>query len=82
MPVILKEGNNELNVNLEPVAAPMATLYGVVVDADTGQALAGVIVTVGGLTTTTDSQGRYSISMTPGSYTVSFEKEGYQTLSY
>lgn len=51
-----------------------------VTDADTGSRLSGVKVTIGGLTDYTDYYGRYSFEgLTPGAYTITFEKDGYET---
>jgi len=78
---VLYEGNNQLNVQLTPIAAPVANLYGVVTDAETGAPLAGVKVTLGGLVIYTDANGAYGFAgLTPGSYTITFEKEGYGTV--
>ncbi len=79
--IILYEGTNELNVGLTPIPPPVANLYGVVSDAETGSALAGVKVTIDGLVTYTDSLGQYAFSgLTPGNYTITFEKDGYETV--
>lgn len=79
--IILYEGANELDVGLTPIPPPVASLYGIVTDAETGYAIAGVKVTIDGLTAYTDSLGRYSFEgLTPGSYAISFEKEGYETV--
>lgn len=78
--ITLHEGTNELNVGLTPIPPPMASLYGVVTDAETGYALGGVKVSLDGLVTYTDSLGRYTFDgLTPGTYTITFEKEGYET---
>ena len=78
--IVLAEGNNMLNVGLVPIPA-VANLYGVVTDADTGFVLVGVKVTIAGLVTYTDLNGTYAFeALTPGSYTITFEKEGYETL--
>lgn len=80
--IILYEGNNELNVALSPVPPPVANLYGVVTDAETGYPIAGVKVTIDGLVTYTDANGRYAFEgLAPGSYTSTFEKEGYETVT-
>lgn len=77
--IILVEGNNPLNVQLVPIAAPVATLYGVVTDAQTGYALQGVKVTLDSLVAYTDSSGYYSFTdLSPGAYSIKFEKEGYE----
>ena len=129
MSVILDEGNNELNVQMPPIAPSfdpwsydfngdgyiddserlkatqdfyagiitkeqlnmvlalpsppplVANLYGVVADAATGYALEGVKVSIGGFVTYTDGSGNYGLTgLTPGSYTITFEKIGYETL--
>jgi len=69
------------HIELEhPELPPPANLYGVVTDAQTGYPIAGVKVTIDGLVTSTDSSGRYAFEgLTPGSYTITFEKEGYET---
>lgn len=78
--ITLVEGNNELNVQMAPILPPVANLYGVVTDAETGYPLSGVKVTIDGLTTYTDASGNYGFTgLTPGSYTITFEKEGYET---
>ena len=78
--IVLAEGNNMLNVGLVPVPA-VANLYGVVTDAETGFVLSGVKVTIDGLVTYTDLNGTYAFEgLTPGSYSVEFSKDGYETL--
>jgi len=78
--IVLTEGNNVLNVGLTPIPPPVATLYGVVTDADTGYPIEGVKVTINGLVTHTNSSGAYAFEgLTPGSYTITFEKAGYET---
>ena len=82
MAITLQEGNNELNVQLVPVAAPVANLYGVVTDAQTGYPIEGVRVEIAGVFIYTDSSGNYGfIGLTPGSYTITFSKAGYTTLT-
>jgi len=78
--IILAEGVNELNISLTPIALPLANLYGIVTDADTGLALSGVKVTIDGLVTYTDGSGAYGFEgLSPGGYTIIFEREGYVT---
>lgn len=80
--IILYEGGNELNVGLIPIPPPVANLYGVVTDAQTGYPIEGVRVTIDGLVTYTNSSGAYAFEgLTPGSYTITFEKEGYETVT-
>jgi len=80
--IVLVEGDNVLNVGLTPIPPPVANLYGVVTDAQTGYPLSGVKVTIDGLTTYTDASGNYGFTgLSPGSYTITFEKDGYETLT-
>jgi len=79
--ITLAEGPNELNVALTPIPPPAANLYGVVSDDETGDRLQGVKVTIDGLTTYTDYLGQYSFEgLAPGGYTITFEKDGYETI--
>ena len=81
MAVTLVEGNNELNIAMTPIPPPVANLYGVVTDAETGAPISGVLVTLDGLTAYTGANGVYLFEgLTPGSYTITFEKAGYETL--
>ena len=68
---------------MTPVYVPpaLATLYGVVADAETGAPLAGVLVNVDGYMGYTDGNGRYEIPDIPaGAYSVTFTLEGYEPL--
>ena len=79
--IVLVEGNNVLNVGLTPIPPLVANLYGVVTDAETGYPLPGVKVTIDGLVVFTDASGNYGFTgLTPGAYTITFEKDGYETL--
>jgi len=79
--IVLVEGDNVLNVGLTPIPPLVANLYGVVTDAETGYPLSGVLVIIDGLTTYTDSLGQYAfVGLTPGSYSIEFSKDGYETL--
>ncbi len=76
--IALVEGDNVLNVQMPRI---LANLYGVVTDAQTGAPIAGVKVTIDGTSTYTDASGNYGFQgLTPGSYTIAFEKEGYETV--
>ena len=78
--IVLVEGSNQLNVGMVPIPPPLADLSGVVTDGSTGVPLSGVLVTINGLTTTTNVLGEYMfLGLSPGSYTITFEKEGYET---
>ena len=80
--VDLIAGNNELNVSQVPIAAPTASLYGLVADSVTGYLLSGVKVTINSTVVYTDTYGYYLFEgLTPGNYTITFEKEGYTTLT-
>jgi len=58
-----------------------AFLYGVVTDAETGYPIEGVRVSLNGLVVYTDSSGYYAFrGVEPGSYTVTFLKDGYESL--
>jgi len=79
----LVEGNNELNAQLTPIPPPVANLYGVVTDAETGSPISGVKVTIDGLVIQTDISGNYEFEgLEPGTYNIKFEKEGYETATY
>lgn len=79
--IVLVEGNNELNIQMTPIPPPVANLYGMVTDIYTGAPLAGVLVTIDGITTMTNASGEYMFAgLIPRSYTITFEKEGYETV--
>jgi len=79
--IVLYEGNNVLNVQMVPIPLPVANVYGVVTDAQTGFALSGVKVSINGSVVYTDAGGNYGFSgLTPGNYEIRFEKEGYETV--
>lgn len=80
--VVLYEGTNELNVGMTPIPPPVANLYGVVTDAETGYPLEGVKVTIDGSVTYTDASGAYAFEgLAPGTYTITFEEDGYETVT-
>ena len=60
-----------------PPASATATLRGTVSDAASGAGVAGVVVSVGGLNTTTSAVGAYTLSVTTGTLVVSFRKAGF-----
>jgi len=60
----------------------LATLYGVVNDHETGELITGasVVLSPGGKTKTTGSDGRYEFpDLDPQQYTITVQKSGYQT---
>lgn len=78
--IFLTEGVNELNISLTPIGPLVANLYGIVTDIDTGQPISGVKVTIGGVVTYTNASGAYGFEgLSPGAYTIVFEREGYVT---
>ena len=65
-----------------PPPPGLANLYGRVTDAETGNPVSGVLVNLNGLSLSTDSNGDYLFEeLDPGSYSISFSKEGYETIS-
>jgi hypothetical protein len=56
----------------------MATLYGIITDAETGLPLAGVALDLDGLKKSSDSAGYYAFNNIPtGTYTLMLDKNGY-----
>lgn len=85
MTIHFSEGETkELNVALTPIPLVPASLVGQVVDAETSGPIAGVLIEIVGLaSTTTASDGSYSIiNIPPGSYTVRFSHPDYETVEY
>lgn len=57
-----------------------ANLYGKVTDSVTGEPIVNVLVTLNGMQVLTDAAGNYAFAdLEPGAYTLTFQKEGYQT---
>ena len=80
--IVLAEGDNELNISLVPIGVPVANLYGMVTDATTTPPIPipDVKVTIDGVVTYTDASGAYGFEgLSPGAYTITFEKEYYVT---
>ena len=62
--------------------ATYASIYGIVNDSETGEliAVASVVLSPGGKTTTTGTDGRYEFKdLDPQQYTITVQKTGYQT---
>jgi len=79
MSITLYEGNNELNVQLTPLAAPVANLYGLVIDTGTGLPIANARIDLDGFTAYTNGNGEYAFEgLTPGAYGGQVTKEGYK----
>src|SRR5207253_7459784 len=64
------------NISLAPKPTYLA---GEVRDTRTGNTIAGVTISAGGVSTITDSFGRYQLFVPPGTYNVSASKAGYAT---
>jgi len=76
------EARNLGTVYLAPITGEPASIYGRVVDSDTGSGISGVLVQVGGYSGYTNSSGDYDITGIPaGNYTVTFSKAGYETMA-
>jgi len=70
-----------LDIRLQAGASDAGTVHGSVTEAGTGDPVSGATVTVGTVTTTTDSTGAYTLAGMPvGDQNVTFSKTGYQTL--
>ena len=63
-------------------AGPHGTLTGTVTDASTSNPIAGATVSTTSASTTTDSQGHYSMVLPAGSYQVSYSAFGYATQTH
>jgi large repetitive protein len=84
MSIVIVVGSNERNFEMTPavIQPTTGTLTGVVTDATTGLPINGVTVSLSGVTTTTDSGGNYGFTnITPGTYTLTFTKAGYITVT-
>ena len=83
--IVLREGMNELNVSLTPIYVPpvVAHMSWSVSDASTGYPIEGVKATFGGVVKYTDAEGLCAfLDIVRGTYTLSFEKEGYEPAGY
>ncbi len=60
---------------------PTGTISGQVTDASSGEAVANIRVTAGGVSTITDSQGNYSLRLASNRYSVSFAGYWYETVN-
>lgn len=61
----------------------LSNLYGIVTDAETGNPIPDVLVTLDGMQTYTDGGGNYTFTnVDPGEYVLQFSKEGYETATY
>lgn len=63
-----------------PPEEGLANLYGKVTDAETGEPIEGVLVSLNGFGVLTDSGGNYAFTdLTPDAYSGSASKDGYET---
>ena len=60
-------------------SVPPGTVEGVVNDIESGDPIEEALVTIGIYSDNTNSSGEYSIDVDPGTYTLTCEKEGYET---
>ena len=82
MSITLVEGENIQNVSMVLVPSLLANLYGTVIDSVSGYPIEGVKVTIQGIISLTDFSGQYGFTgLEIGSYTITFEKVGYNTLT-
>lgn len=66
-----------------PPEPGLANLYGKVTDAETGQKIPDVLVTLNGMQAYTDAAGNYAFNdIEPGEYALQFSKDGYETVVY
>lgn len=84
MPITLIEGESRrLDTQLTPLPPQPATLWGSVIDAETGSGISGATVTLvgAGLADVTDSSGSFEITNTPpGTYSVRVSHPDYETV--
>jgi len=80
---VSSEGTYIIDVPLTPIApTPPATstIQGTVTDTE-GNVIAGATITADGYSTVSDENGKFSITVTPGVYTVTVKAEGYKEWS-
>jgi len=70
---------NALTAVTNAPRGPQGRIVGLVTDSATGNPLAGVVVTADNRSSTTGPDGRYSITVGVGTYTVTASKYGYAT---
>ena len=79
--VTIVEGDNVFDVQLVLVSQPEGSVSGIVTDYDTELPVSAVLVTIQGKNTSTNSSGAYTImGLALGSFPLTFEKAGYETL--
>jgi len=79
----LDEGDNVLNFEMTVPPPKFGSFHGLVVDSPTDAPLVGVLVTMNGLSTYTDTDGQYRFSdILAKSYTVTLSKTGYEPVEF
>lgn len=75
-------GNPSDDMPVTPTVGTIATAQGIVVASGSYIPLAGVVVTIGGVTLTTRLDGSYAVSgLKPGNTTLTAERPGFQKFS-
>ena len=69
----------DLTLTADFTEIPKATLQGVVADSETGELISGVSVALDGNATSSGVDGRYSLTVYVGAYTLTVSKTGYNT---
>lgn len=83
MPMEIKPGTNQLDVQLSPVPIQYGSLWGLIENADTGNIIVGALIVIQGPGGTyqeeSGSTGHYEIrDIVPGWYSVLVSAEGYE----
>ena len=79
--IILPEGDSTLRIIISPIPPEVANLLVTVTD-EAGTPQSGMLITVDGLSFSTDYDGRCSfVGLTPGPHSGSCFKEGYEVTS-
>ncbi|MCK4665236.1 carboxypeptidase regulatory-like domain-containing protein [Candidatus Dependentiae bacterium] len=77
------ERNNPYDPDADlPTEEKAVTIVGTVYRGWSDFELSGVEITIGGQTTTSDSEGRYELALLPGNYTLKAKKDGFITEEY
>ncbi|MBA7475785.1 hypothetical protein ES704_02711 [subsurface metagenome] len=83
--IVITEGYNELNVQMEPRVAPppgKGLIWGFVTDSLTGEPVPDVRITLDGLERYTEWAGQYEFrDLAIRQYQIVFSKEGYETVT-
>ena len=66
-----------INATYEPYLGPVGTVNGTVTDSNSGEPIAGALVTAKGYSTTTTANGTYALDVATGTYDVTVSATGY-----